>query len=282
MNNFELIDNYLTNRLNEQDRKSFENQLTSDPNLKADVELQKEIIQGVKAARIAELKSMLNKVPVGTPTFYLSPLRIAAGFVGAAVLATGLFFYFDKNAGFDPSQISSSLNDSITQTEQNGAELVTDSIISEETETDATSIEKSIPTEVKKDDKRIIAKPKENKPVIEVIDPTAELKENEVTLEKTTAKSSSISVARIETDVISSGRKFKNHYQFSSGKLILYGSFDNGLYEIIEVNAKTSRSLFLYYKSAYFLLDEAKKEITPLKEISDPLLIQKLKDFRSN
>jgi hypothetical protein len=90
-----------------------------------------------------------------------------------------------------------------------------------------------------------------------------------------------ISVAKIEVNVNSSEKKFKSHYQFSNGKLILYGNFDNGLYEIIEVNAQESRSLFLYYKASYYLLDEAKTEITLLKEISDPVLIQKIKAFRS-
>lgn len=77
MSNSELIDDYLTNRLSEQDRKSFEQQMDSNPALKADVELQKEIINGLKAARAAELKAMLNKVPISSPGINLSPLRIA-------------------------------------------------------------------------------------------------------------------------------------------------------------------------------------------------------------
>jgi hypothetical protein len=38
MSNFELIDDYLTNRLNEQEKEAFEKQLESDPALKADVD----------------------------------------------------------------------------------------------------------------------------------------------------------------------------------------------------------------------------------------------------
>ncbi len=101
-------------------------------------------------------------------------------------------------------------------------------------------------------------------------------------LEKATANNATISVSRITVNVISSERKLKSHYQFANGKLILYGDFDNGLYEIIEVNAENTRSLFLFYKSKYYLLDDSKKEVTVLKEISDPNLIQKLIEFRSN
>jgi hypothetical protein len=283
MSNFELIDDYLTNRLSEQDQKSFEQQMAADPALKADVELQKEIIQGLKSARVAELKAMLNKVPVSTPTIYLSPLRIAAGLIGAAVLATGLYYFSDRNDNLNTQQVSSSLIDSTTQKDQNKTENPVDSSVNEVSD-DVPVDKKDAPVVSKNNDKRISTHSKESKPAIDLIDPTEELTENEtdVALEKTGVKNPSISVVSIEVDVNSSERKFKSHYQFANGKLVLYGNFDKGLYEIIEVNAQNSRSLFLYYKTSYYQLDEAKKEVTPLKEITDPVLIQKLKIFRSN
>lgn len=283
MSNFELIDDYLTNRLSEQDQKSFEQQMAADPALKADVELQKEIIQGLKAARVAELKTMLNKVPVSTPTIYLSPLRIAAGLIGVAVLATGLYYFSDRNDNLNTQQVSSSLIDSTNQKDQNKTENPVDSAVNE-VRGDVQVDKKDSPVDIKNNDKRVSTHSKESKPAIDLIDPTEELteKETDVALEKTGVKNPSISVASIEVDVNSSERKFKSHYQFTNGKLVLYGNFDKGLYEIIEVNAQNSRSLFLYYKTSYYQLDEAKKEVTPLKEITDPVLIQKLKIFRSN
>ncbi len=282
MNNIELIDDYLTSRLNEQDRKSFEQQMASDSALKADVELQKEIIQGLKTVRVAELKAMLNKVPIGAPAIFFSPLRIAAGLIGTAVLTAGLYFYFEKNASLNPEQISSSLVDSIQQKEQNNSEVAVDSVAMESDKEIQVIDNKGKVADVKTDDNHVTPDSKESKPVIDLIDPTEEVTDNEVTIEKAVTNGSIISVARIEVNVISSERKLKSHYQFNNGKLILYGNFDSGLYEIIEVNAENSRSLFLYYKTSYYLLDDAKKEVTPLKEISDPVLVQKLNTFRSN
>ena len=100
MNISDLIDDYLTNRLNEQEREAFEKQMASDPALKTDVDLQREIVSGLKAARMAELKAMLKKVPMATPTIYFTPLRIAAGLIGTAVLAAGLYFIIEKNGHF--------------------------------------------------------------------------------------------------------------------------------------------------------------------------------------
>lgn len=281
MSNLELIDDYLTNRLNELERKSFEQQMSSYPSLKADVELQKEIIKGIKEARAAELKAVLNKVPISTPTIYLSPLRIAAGLIGTAVLATGLFFYYDKNDDFNTNQISSSLVDSIRQTEKQNSDIQVDSTVKELNSVEPID-KKEDNREAKKEDKPVSSNTKEIKPAIDVIDPTGELAEDEISPAKTSGDNSTISVAKIEVNINSSEKKFKSHYQFASGKLVLYGNFDNGLYEIIEVNAQKSRSLFLYYKASYYLLDETKTEITLLTEISDPVLIQKIKSFRSN
>jgi hypothetical protein len=283
MSNFELIDDYLTNRLNEQDRKSFEKQMASDPALKADVELQREIIQGLKAARIAELKAILNKVPIANPTIFFSPLRIAAGLIGTAVLATGIYLYSEKNGDFNPNQISSSLADSIRQSEQNNSEVQVDSIINNVNE-DVKIDRKVENSETKNNDVRVNEKQKENKPAIDLLDPTDDLTENDndKVLEYSAAKVPAIAIASIEVSVNSAERKYKSHYQFVNGKLVLYGNFDNGLYEIIEVNGQASRSLFLYYKTVYYLLDESKKEVTLLKEISDPVLLQKLNTFQSN
>lgn len=290
MSNFELIDDYLTNRLSEQARKSFEQQMDIDSALKADVELQKEIIQGLKSARAAELKAMLNNVPVSTFKINLSPQRLAAGLIATAVVATGLYLYFNTNDNLTPIKESSPLTDSISRQEQEAPELNQDKDTSplnndlNTTPKPAGSDEK--PIQPKKQDIDVVDSntKQESKPVIDLVDPTEELNDNVpgTSPVKSGANNSTISVAKISVDVISSERKYKSHYQFINGKLVLYGNFDNGLYEIIEVNAQRSRSLFLYYKTSYFLLDETQHEITALKEISDPVLKEKLKAFRSN
>jgi hypothetical protein len=290
MSNFELIDDYLTNRLSEQDRKSFEQQINSDPALKADVELQKEIIQGLKSARVAELKAMLNNVPITSPAAYLSPLRIAAGVIGTVVLATGIYFYFNSNDSLTPGSISNPPTDSVIKNEQTTPDLKedddTDPQINELNTIPKPAGEEEKTIQSKKQDSDVIDSntKQESKPVIDLVDPTEELNDNAPGTNpvKSGANNSTISIAKINVDIISSERKYNAHYQFINGKLVLYGKFDSGLYEIIEVNAQRSRSLFLYYKTSYFLLDETQHEITPLKEISDPVLKEKLKAFRSN
>ncbi len=113
-----------------------------------------------------------------------------------------------------------------------------------------------------------------------MVDPTSELtKEPSREQEKLAVPQSVIVTSRIGVDINSSSSKYSFHYQFSQRKLILYGIFDSGLYEILEVNGDT-HSIFLYYKDNYYLLNEKQTVITPLTAIQDPELVQRLKEYR--
>src|SRR6478609_10563736 len=114
MNNIELIDDYLTNRLTEKEKGAFEQQLASDPSLKADVELQKNIVEGIKGARAAELKSMLNNVPIASPvSVSFSALKIAAGIVGAGLLIGSIYYYMQPDTLKEGPSLSTSIQDSV-------------------------------------------------------------------------------------------------------------------------------------------------------------------------
>jgi hypothetical protein len=88
-----------------------------------------------------------------------------------------------------------------------------------------------------------------------------------------------VSDSRIEVENINNDKQYAFHYQFNLGKLILYGKFDKGLYEIIEVNG-SAHSVFLFYKDNYYLLNEKETTITPLTPIHDGQLIKKLREYR--
>src|SRR5690606_25220997 len=85
----------------------------------------------------------------------------------------------------------------------------------------------------------------------------------------------------IVVEVVDTGKRNDFHYQFKDGKLYLLGSFEKDLYEIMEFfNDDNKRTVFLYYNSAFYLLDEPRREPTPLTAISDPELLQKLRKYR--
>jgi len=283
MNNFELIDDYLTNRLPEQDKVAFEKQVASDPSLKADLAMQKGILESVKKARAAELKAMLQKVPVGgggSASISLPIMKMAAGVAGAALLIAALSYYFKDGHKGSPS-MPSSLEDSIRKVDPSEFEPLE---------------EPTAPVEVteKKEEKKVEAVEKEtskkslkktpaqaNQPKIDVVDPTKDMmmEETESTRVKNESGKTGVTSSRIAVDVLNNNKKFSFHYQFAKGKLVLYGSFDKSLYEILEINGD-NHAVFLFYKDQYFLLDEKEMKVTPLEPIKDAALVDKLKEYR--
>ena len=50
----------------------------------------------------------------------------------------------------------------------------------------------------------------------------------------------------------------------------------------MEFFSDNKRTVFLFYKDSYYLLNEEDEKIKPLAPINDPTLIKKLKDYRGS
>lgn len=281
MTNFELIDSYLTNRLIVQEREAFEQQMKSDPALKADVEFQTSIVEGLKKARAAELKAMLNKVPVtSSPAAQFSAPKIAAGLVGTAVLVSVIYLYFRGNNQPELPNASPPIEDSIKEKEQPKEEIKTlNELTQEEHSTESNKADDFKEPTVKPTQKSSPSK-EANKPKLDVVDPSEDLTESTPTRESIEPSKPGIATPAMEVEIDSTNKKYSFHYQFVSGKMILFGSFDKSLYEILEIHGE-GHSTFLFYKDNYFTLDESKNEVTPLIVIKDKSLIKKLKEYRN-
>jgi hypothetical protein len=284
MTNFELIDDYLTNRLTESERMAFEQEVASDPSLKADVDLQKSIVESIKNARAAELKSMLNNVSIGgSVSSGLTSLKIAAGVIGAGLLIGSLYYYYQPKGLTEVPNLSTSIQDSVqgNDSAESSQKLIPipveepikenkQQVVAEPKEEKAVEIKKktSIPSEV-------------NQPKIEVIDPTDEMssEDNHSTIVTSENSKSGVTASHIQVEIDSSSKKYNFHYQFNEGKLQLFGPFDKSLYEILEINGD-SHAVFLFYRENYYLLDEKQDQVTKLPLIKDSSLIKKLKEYR--
>lgn len=284
MTNTELIDNYLTNRLTESERVAFEQQVTSDPTLKADVDLQKSIVASIKNARATELKSMLNNVSIGAPVSSpFTSLKIAAGIIGAGILIGSLYYYYQPKGLTEGPNLSTSIQDSVQGNDS--AESSEKPIPVKEPETNnnepvVVKPKEEKPVEPKKDENKIPSVV--NQPKIDVIDPTAEMSSEDNQSNTVIENSkSAITASHIQVETDSSSKKYSFHYQFNNGKLQLFGSFDKSLYEILEINGD-SHAVFLFYKENYYLLDEKQTQITKLHLVRDGALIKMLKEYRGS
>ncbi len=275
MENFEMIEGYVSGKLNAAEKQAFEQKLQADPSLQNDVALQKQIIEGVKKARMTELKAMLNQVPVGgLMQAGASAGQIAAGVITAGVIITGTLFYFKpwKKPVSNEIKTEKPISEKIIE-----KPTVAVTKIEGNEKKEAASV-----SEPAKEKKKVVTtiKPKQQ-PKIDVMDPTEELTQEEPTDVRTSKSQPAVVASRVAVETNDTNKKYFFHYQFSQNKLILYGTFDKGLYEILEVTGST-HSLFLFYKENYYLLNEKQTNIAPLQLIRDAQLIRKLREFRSH
>jgi hypothetical protein len=277
MSNFDLIDDYIANRLSESDRSMFEAGMNADPALKSEVETQSMIIEGIRKARAAELKAMLNKVPVGGAISLWgdwSVMKMAATIGVAGIIGTSLYFYVKDS------------NEVINNVPK--AEVPIDSLIPKATEEpvitepnkEEGAVEKETEVTTPKTQRPKPRKIAATTPKVVVEDPSSELLSGTKTTDPTSVSTKAvISVATIQVER-PANTKYTFHYQFTDKKLFLYGPFEGVLYEILEVHGD-NHALFLYFKDNFYHLDENKLEATDLTPIRDRALIQKLKEFRN-
>ena len=290
MNNFESIDDYLSNRLSDQDMADFEKRAAADPSLKADLELQRQIINGVQAARKAELKAMLSNVPVGGSTGGAAFAgKIAATILGAGLVGSAIYF-----AATPSSSTQKQTRDLPAVTAP--AEIKQESEIKQpapavEKKADDAAPEVKTPAMVQQNKNAAtktpaVKEPKpapvvSNQPKINVVDPSEDMTGSREEEKSTVNSKKTDNASRIAVDTDDTNRKYNFHYRFSGSKLMLYGPFDKSLYEILEINGD-QKSVFLFYKDKYYLLSDKQSSITPLEPISDAGLVKKLKQYRES
>ena len=290
---FEILDEYAGNRLNPQERAAFEKQLESDAELKNELSLQREIVEGIKTARKAELKSMLNNVPVSSiPTEGMSvAAKIGLWVIVAGLVSTGLYFYLNQE---ENSVVQPAITNEIT--EENTENTVVDESkpAAEADKAAQPNQETPVQSQPKVAEKQTAETPApktstpaavDEQPAVEpstldVFDPSEDAENAEqAAAEEIGPKVSTKSSIAVETEV---DKRYNFHYQFRDNKLFLYGSFEKNFYEIMEFFSNNKRTMFLFYKDNYYLLSDSDQKVKPLSPINDAALLKKLRDYRGN
>jgi hypothetical protein len=283
----ELLDNYLAGRLDPTERQAFEHKLKTDPGLKGELEFQQQLVEGVKKARVAELKAMMNNIPVpavhGTETATVVS-KIALWTVVAGIVATSIYFFVTNDESVNPDPVQA-----IQPTEKPEEVKSQDTVVPDDSQEPIREEAPVVSDEKASSEEKPLKSPatpkkkesESSEPAINVYDPTTETEELSIQLEegKTPTLSKTPSIA-VEVD--SQNKKYDFHYQFRDNKLTLFGPFEKNLYEIMEFFNDDKRTMFLYYQDNFYLLKDDSEKMKPLGLIQDPALIKKLKEYRRN
>jgi len=283
----ELLDNYLANRLDTNEKASFEQKLEADPNLKSEFEFQQRLIEGIRNARATEIKSMLKNIPLSaietTESTWIG--KAITGCVVAGLLGTGLYFFLnqeknDKNEtttiAKEDKVVASKEIEPVIETEQNPAPAQEEvQSLKTEEKVVAKSSKKKADT-LKASEEKVAEKRK-----IEVFDPTHEMEGNGTQNNSEVESGAVATTSSIVVETDNTNKKYTFNYQFKNGKLFLYGSFDKD-YEILEFVDESKHTMFLFYKESYYLLNEDNQKVKSLTPITDPVLLKKLKEHRGS
>jgi hypothetical protein len=281
----ELIEAYLRGELSGPDKAAFETQLSQDPLFQSEIELQGDIVNSLKAYRKSQLKARLNSIDVTSSTLIsVGALKLITSLVVTAFLGfTGYYFYNHTPVENQSPRMETSITVNPEKTEgvqKTDKKEITPSVaVVEEKEVAA----KARPVSKNISSKKAQAKEKVITP--NVIDSFAEhtgiSKEGDLDISEESKSIASEGISEIE---ISHEEKTATDlkYKYLNKKLYLYGNFGSVAYELLELNSNFGKKLFLFHNNKYYQLEENQTTISPLRPLSDSLVIQELDTLRQN
>ncbi len=291
----QLVGSYLDNEMSEKQRMDFENQLQSNPDLSKELGFQQEVINGVKNFRRLELKARLENIPIYTPVYQTIAFKAVAVVAITAGIGFGTYYLLNRGNESTLPKVELAYTDStLAETEEvvpaipqiQTTDTHSDTATSPDSEISKT--ESGTAQKSKKRDKSSTtasastAKPNVVTPRVETFTDD-EFESEEISALKTQSTetiaeplSEAVEVATIKD------KKNKFHYKFYENKLYLLGTFDDMPYEIIEINSKSGKKFFLYYKENFYRLLNDQVKPTPLERIENDSLVNELKIIQMN
>lgn len=281
-----LVSKYLEGGMSGSEQFIFEDQLTSDPLLKAEFEHQNEIVNGLKEFRKTQLKTKLNNITVGPGIIGVlsqsASMKTLSYVVTSILVGAGSYYYFNSSSKSEVVSLSAveSRLDFLLPESKFSSEAVD---LSYRYKKKLTSAEWVSEEEVEKSNQK--PEPGEvNSIAFSVPEVNDELSndlvpEPEQILEKAVARSKSFvdagEFSKVDIENVVNNR-YKFHYRLDNNRLYLYGKFEASPYEIIEINSFQSKKLFFYYNGSYFKLNQNVNDISPLLKIENPDIISEL------
>ena len=279
MENFEKLEAYFNNELNDSEKSDFLREIESNTELKSEYNFQNEVINGIKEARKAELKAMLDNVTIiSVSTVSTGLMKILAVGTATLIVGTAIWYYYNTTTPLEIDNENTLIeiaplteNDSLIKNETEELKKENDSItITEESG-------KTNTTKIVNNDNPTIITPVLPSSADEII--SQSLPEENLEIPNDISKANINLASKVDIE-IKLKKKYSFHYQYSQGKLILYGNFEEDLFEILELNKENEVEIYLYYKSNYYYIEDKSDSIIPLKSVKSERLKLKLEGLR--
>lgn len=296
LTNEQLVGSYLDSEMSEIQRLEFENQLVNDSELREEYNLQKDLINGIKETRRLELKARLNNIPINTPLYQTIGFKSVVVASISAGIGFGAYYLLDPTDNLSLSKIDVTQNKEIIAEQETIPEMP--EAIIPITDDKKKSDKKAAKVKESEEPSEVVAlnteKEAKQEPVVvqpNVIEPDVVegFEEDDFSSEEITVDNQINDLENVKESVESTveistvkDKRNKFHYKFFENKLYLLGNFNDMPYEIIELNAKSGKSYFLYYNSNFYQLETEQLKPAPLEKIENDSLVNELKIIQMN
>ena len=258
----ELIDNYLTGNLNANEQTQFESQLTSNPALAEEVNFQKDVLNGIKEARTAQLKSRQNALTIPAEPLFQMWQKVAM-VASTALVCGGLAFYMNTNEEVIVDKTTTEPQKEIvavavavavapvTDTEELAPVVET----MEEEIVVATSVKKTQKQQVQTSDNTSLADPLDNLP-----NPSVNSHKVEFDNQSNNDKEISANLKNTKTGlkVYAESKKNKFHYKYDGNNILVQIANYSDDKPAVLIDFPEKHEVFMSYKGVFYQLDKNK------------------------
>lgn len=296
----EKIEHYHSGNMSAGDKTSFENEIASNPELKAESDFQSDIINGIKEYRKTQLKTRLDAIDVSPGWIeFARQSALVKSFGGVAVaslIGSAVYFYAEAKVE-EPAEISAAGIEAYGPVDKEFT-FVWDIPMfktTSETKTSTISVTKQNP-----DSEQSVAV----KEVVQsAFEPAAEEAKESFTPDFSAPEAGEITedqeptASTLDIVPVASATDAKNEepievetknsknskirYKYYDGKLFLNGDFKKEPYEILEINSSKGRRIYLLHQKKYFEVKTTDR-LTELPEVTNVKLIQELRLLKEN
>lgn len=278
-NYFRLIEAFFEGNISPADKAMLEAKIKSDPLVRAEFDLQNNIVKGISNARKLELKSRLASIDLPTHTGILtgSGVKWLAGTVAGVTLFGSVLYWslISFENSIKPIDIRMNQELAFNQTSLiDFPQLPKEEIKIEEEKSNEKTPTKARISKVNNAVAKEVTAKVQPQSLISYEDDKLFTNQNEEELENIASREiahNRVDKTEIEFfDALKEENSF--HYRYYNSKLYLYGDFKKMPYQIIELNDKGKKQLFLSHDENVYIIKDNTTEITELRKLQDEIL----------
>lgn len=290
--NVEHIDRFLLDQMGSEERQQLLNEAQSDPLLQQELDVQVDIHKAISIARESQLKARLNRidVPLRVP-FYQQPIfQMAASIAAISLITTSLYLGTRGNQGNRQNAQNKEVPATTVSKEQNPALKTTETAQSiKDQEITSSPVEKT--SNNTQNQNQVVKKQARNGKTTNnevVVSPEIKLHENpEIQAPQVgmpndnNADIQSFSSSQVVVADVKHEETKNKTYAFYNDKLFLVGPFKGKTYEVLDVMHNGKRSVYFSFENQFYELKQGQTQHTPMKAVTNPALMEALKNYQS-